>query len=403
MPTEQEAKPAVVTPSLQQWRSPSTFRGAPGEDPLKWLKKSESTQSYIQSVLGLCQEVNPLMKEDEKVSHLMKGVAEDIYQALLTREINDTASFIKWCNYIEDMKQKRVGRPRFERLPNVVPVASLTDETDLVSLIHTIVREEVHRLVNQTQESLDSDPQSLEEIVQDEVERVLAPVSTKPTETRPRPTYATVTRKYRAPVQKFHLNQEKQIERLSLTTLETTDGTSTTLALKKKYADQTLLAVLCQVPREADPQYVVTDPRRHIADPVSRQAVGARKTKESDLPRSHDVILGWDFLEAFQAVIDCGQNELVLEDICRDSTAPDAWNLYATRDYTLKPHSLTRITVSGYQTRGDINVVLDGSKHLLFEKNIATPSMVSTYRNGKVMSGLPTCSSETKSSLEECA
>ncbi|GFV10030.1 hypothetical protein TNCV_3378241 [Trichonephila clavipes] len=61
-------------------------------------------------------------------------------------------------------------------------------------------------------------------------------------------------------------------------------------------------------------------------------------------------------------------NELVLEDICRDSTAPDAWNLYATRDYTLKPHSLTRITVSGYQTRGDINVVLDGSKHLLFEK-----------------------------------
>ncbi|GFX07415.1 hypothetical protein TNCV_5091301 [Trichonephila clavipes] len=44
---------------------------------------------------------------------------------------------------------------------------------------------------------------------------------------------------------------------------------------------------------------------------------------------------------------------------------------------------LTKITVSGYQTRGDINVVLDGSKHLLFEKNIATPSMVSTYRNGK--------------------
>ncbi|GFU46785.1 retrotrans_gag domain-containing protein [Trichonephila clavipes] len=39
MPTEQEAKPAVVTPSLQQWRSPSTFRGAPGEDPLKWQFK----------------------------------------------------------------------------------------------------------------------------------------------------------------------------------------------------------------------------------------------------------------------------------------------------------------------------------------------------------------------------
>ncbi|GFW36081.1 CCHC-type domain-containing protein [Trichonephila clavipes] len=275
-------------------------------------RSGESTQSYIQSVLGLCQENKSSDERIRKSVTLMKGVAEDIYQALLTREINDTASFIKWCNYIEDMKQKRVGRPRFERLPNVVPVASLTDETDLVSLIRTIVREEVHRLVNQTQESLDLDPQSLEEIVQDEVERVLAPVSTKPTETRPRPTYAAVTRKYRAPVQKFPPEPRKtdvwrtadnrpvcfhcgrpghvmrycrERKRLSLTTLETADGTSTTLALKKKYADQTLLAVLRQVPREADPQYVVTDPRRHIADPVSRQAVGARKTKESDLPR----------------------------------------------------------------------------------------------------------------------
>ncbi|GFV26604.1 hypothetical protein TNCV_3548691 [Trichonephila clavipes] len=65
-------------------------------------------------------------------------------------------------------------------------------------------------------------------------------------------------------------------ERLSLTTRNRRRN-STMLALKKKYADQTLLAVLRQVPREADPQYVVTDPRRHIADPVSRQAVGERE------------------------------------------------------------------------------------------------------------------------------
>ncbi|GFU54132.1 hypothetical protein TNCV_109561 [Trichonephila clavipes] len=225
------------------------------------------------------------------------------------------------------MKQKRVGRPRFERLPNVVPVASLTDETDLVSLIRTIVREEVHRLVNQTQESFG----------------LRSPILRRD---RSRRRLKGFWPQCQQNLQKLDHDQHTPL--LSLTTLETADGTSTTLALKKKYADQTLLAVLRQVPREADPQYVVTDPRRHIADPVSRQAVGARKlSKESDLPR--------------------------------------------------------RITVSGYQTRGDINVVLDGSKHLLFEKNIATPSMVSTYRNGKVMSGLPTCSSETKSSLEECA
>ncbi|GFX36811.1 hypothetical protein TNCV_3999731 [Trichonephila clavipes] len=91
MPTEQEAKPAVVTPSLQQWRSPSTFRGAPGEDPLKWLKRNLWT---------------PIPNHEEIV-------------------------------------QRRSS------------------------------------------------------------ERVLAPVSTKPTETRPRPTCASITGNARAPVQKF--------------------------------------------------------------------------------------------------------------------------------------------------------------------------------------------------------
>ncbi|GFU89290.1 hypothetical protein TNCV_4736661 [Trichonephila clavipes] len=173
------------------------------------------------------------------------------------------------------MKQKRVGRPRFERLPNVVPVASLTDET-IWSLLFA---------------------QSYGE--------------------------------------------------LSLTTLETADGTSTTLALKKKYADQTLLAVLRQVPREAIPirRYRSPSPYRRSSQSPGRRS---EENKESDLPRRMGLFRG-----VSNRCIDCGQNELVLEDICRDSTAPDAWNLYATRDYTLKPHSLTRITVSGYQTRGE--------------------------------------------------
>ncbi|GFU86100.1 CCHC-type domain-containing protein [Trichonephila clavipes] len=431
MPTEQEAKPAVVTPSLQQWRSPSTFRGAPGEDPLKWLKEydrvanfnkwddmmclanvyffldgtarqwyvnnedaldsweafknglsglfgdrqkytrraeeqlkcraqrsGESTQSYIQSVLGLCQEGK---SSDER---RRKSVTPN--------------------------ERERVGRPRFERLPNVVPVASLTDETDLVSLIRTIVREEVHRLVNQTQESLDSDPQSLEEIVQDEVERVLAPVSTKPTETRPRPTYAAVTRKYRAPVQKFPPEPRKT------DVWRTADNRPVCFHCGRpghvmRYCRERKAVFDNSRNRRRNFDDVGTEEeirrpnssRRFTPSPTRGRSPIRRYRSPSPYRRSSQSPGRWDFLEASQAVIDCGQNELVLEDICRDSTAPDAWNLYATRDYTLKPHSLTRITVSGYQTRGDINVVLDGSKHLLFEKNIATPSMVSTYRKRK--------------------
>ncbi|GFT75667.1 hypothetical protein TNCV_8261, partial [Trichonephila clavipes] len=159
-----------------------------------------------------------------------------------------------------------------------------TDETNLVSLIRTIVREEVHRLVNQTQESLTRSP-VLRRDRSRRVERVLAPVSTKTyAETRPRPTYAAVTRKYMSSCSEI--------------------PTST----KKNRCGERLTTDLFVSTADA-----LTYPRRHIADPVSRQAVGARKIKrerpskevrprtESSVDRQddcHDVILGWDFLEA---------------------------------------------------------------------------------------------------------
>lgn len=37
---------------------------------------------------------------------------------------------------------------------------------------------------------------------------------------------------------------------------------------------------------------------------------------------SHDIILGWDFLEASQAVIDCGRSELTLEDSLCETPNP---------------------------------------------------------------------------------
>ncbi|GFT63151.1 CCHC-type domain-containing protein [Trichonephila clavipes] len=261
------------------------------------------------------------------VSHLLRLLPQEIPQ-LIAREPEQEAR-----DY-DHASKRRTG-------------CILTDETDLVSLIRTIVREEVHRLVNQTQESLDSDPQSLEEIVQDEVERVLAPVSTKPTETRPRPTYAAVTRKYRAPVQKFppeprktdvwrtadnrpvcfHCGRPGHVMRYCRERKAVFDNSRNRrrnfddVGTEEKYADQTLLAVLRQVHERPIPN-------TSLQIPVAIS------------PIHHDVILGWDFFRASQAVIDCGQNELVLEDICRDSTAPDAWNLYATRDYTHLSHIL---------------------------------------------------------------
>ncbi|GBO00401.1 hypothetical protein AVEN_264576-1 [Araneus ventricosus] len=98
-------------------------------------KSGESTQSYIQDVLGLCHLIDSNMPEDDKVSHLMKGIAVDVYQALLTKEMRTTADFIKWCQHIEEMHERRIGHTKFTRLPNVVPIASIDTENDLTSLI----------------------------------------------------------------------------------------------------------------------------------------------------------------------------------------------------------------------------------------------------------------------------
>lgn len=171
------------------------------EDELKYRaqKSGESTQSYIQSVLGLCHQVKPDMSESEKVSHLMKGVAENVYRALLTKEVTTTKDFITWCRKIEEMQQKRIRGEKFERLPNVVPMAAIGQQPDLVSLIRQIVKEEVQRLISPV---IDPEPQvqSIETIVREEVESALAPLSQTTsawTKVNPRrqPTYNPVVRR----------------------------------------------------------------------------------------------------------------------------------------------------------------------------------------------------------------
>lgn len=140
----------------------------------------ESNQSYIQDVLELCKQAEPTMSEEDKVSHLMKGVAEDVFQALHSRDVKTSGDFTKWCVYIEEMKQKRVGHYKFERLPNVVPIASTDEATDLVSLIRKVVREEIQHAFAQPLKVPQPELQSIEAIVRDEVDRSLAVISRQP-------------------------------------------------------------------------------------------------------------------------------------------------------------------------------------------------------------------------------
>ncbi|UYV79015.1 hypothetical protein LAZ67_17000651 [Cordylochernes scorpioides] len=160
--------------------------------------KGESTECYIQDLLCLCKEVDPQMSEEDKISHLMKGIAEELYQALLPRDVQSTEQFITECRRVEALRCRRVTPTRYERLPNVASLCDQDDGEDLSSMIRQIVeiklfktiiktiinnkrsflqivREEVQRALGSPREEPKN--ATIEEIVKEEIGRTLAPIS----------------------------------------------------------------------------------------------------------------------------------------------------------------------------------------------------------------------------------
>ncbi|UYV72187.1 hypothetical protein LAZ67_9002132 [Cordylochernes scorpioides] len=88
--------------------------------------------------LCFCKEADPQMSEEDKISHLMKGIAEELYQALLPRDVQSTEQFITECRRVEALRCRRVTPTKYERLPNVASLCDQDDGEDLSSLIRKI-------------------------------------------------------------------------------------------------------------------------------------------------------------------------------------------------------------------------------------------------------------------------
>ncbi|UYV61807.1 K02A2.6-like, partial [Cordylochernes scorpioides] len=150
--------------------------------------KGESTECYIQDLLCLCKEVDPQMSEEDKISHLMKGIAEELYQALLPRDVQSTEQFIIECRRVEALRCRRVTPTRYERLPNVASLCDQDAGEDLSTMIRQIVCEEVQRALGSPREEPKN--ATIEEIVKEEIGRTLAPISksrrSPPQKERPR-------------------------------------------------------------------------------------------------------------------------------------------------------------------------------------------------------------------------
>ncbi|UYV72318.1 hypothetical protein LAZ67_9002614 [Cordylochernes scorpioides] len=154
----------------------------------------ENVESYIQEVLLLCKQSNPRMSEGEKVSHLIKGVAEEVYQALVGKDISTVDQFVAFCRRFEAFKRMRVAPPRFNRLPNVTTISTAEPE-NLEALIRRIVREEVQKFMAPPStfaaQDIDTPSPDLRDVIRSEIQQTLAPISAprQPESFRPRRQY----------------------------------------------------------------------------------------------------------------------------------------------------------------------------------------------------------------------
>lgn len=107
----------------------------------------ETCTTYIEAILKLCKTVDSRMTEDDKVGHLLKGIAEDVYHFLIAKEnLSSVSDVIRHCRTFEALKTRRIT-PKFGRLANVTTVASIEESPSqsLLCAIREIVRDEMSR------------------------------------------------------------------------------------------------------------------------------------------------------------------------------------------------------------------------------------------------------------------
>ncbi|UYV61749.1 hypothetical protein LAZ67_1006322, partial [Cordylochernes scorpioides] len=452
--------------SLNSWRSfEDAFRGVFGlqedsarraEEVLKSRaqKAEESSESYIQEILSLCHQVNPRMEEGERVAHIIKGISEDTYQVLVAKDIQTVDEILKFCRHLTTVKQRRIGRTKFARLSNVMPISCVDDSDDLAALIRRIVREEIQKIfsapevINPLREV-----NALEQTVREEVSRALQPTRPQvnvvqqqprtPYYNIDRPTQPRKTEHWRTHDDKpicFHCGRPGHVVRYCRERRQVFAE-----ARSRNGGEGRNVGFSSRPPRyDADDDYVTPQTstyfyrsssphpsrarsparrqsqsparrfshkfRRELKTPLFKEPGPILKAANKNLIEtlgkcvlnievnglnisfefvvmvecSHDIIFGWDFFKATEAVIDCGRNELHLgETSVLESREEENQRLFASDDFVIPPKSIKKISVINEEICGVRDVLVSTSKDLLLRKEVLIPNSLVTFRHGR--------------------
>ncbi|UYV68197.1 hypothetical protein LAZ67_5003357 [Cordylochernes scorpioides] len=339
--------------------------------------KEETSDSYIQDVLHLCREVNPAMMENEIVAHLTKGISEEIYQSIIILDIASIDEFIKWCRKIEASNKKRVKkRVVFDRLPNVAAIDS-ADSESMEDLIRRIVREEVHRALNP--ESTTPEPSSLKEIIREEIEKKRSCNFEA---------YSKASATTVVPQPNTYIQPGSTTKKLSVASSFEGEAagvknppSSTAAKLQQNYVEIIIDDIAFSALVDSGSSFsVISDGLRRqlkktmfkdsgmtlkVADGKNVTSIGRCTISLSIngleqplefivLPNSNpSIILGWDFLEASNAVIDCGRAEIRLEEAKDVLNSPASMGkVVASRSVVIPAESTKLINVMSEELNG---------------------------------------------------
>jgi hypothetical protein len=109
---------------------------------------------------------------------------------------------------------------------------------------------------------------------------------------------------------------------------------------------------------------------------------------------SHQMILGWDFFRATDAVIDCGNEELQLAEIVPNSSESSTADssLFAAADYVIEANSVKQICSLSSRLQKAGKAMIIGDKILLWERELFLPASIVAVEDGRCKVWVTNCS-----------
>src|SRR5690606_9872591 len=106
-------------------------------------RQGETCHDYVQAVLQLCRASDPTMSEQQKVAHVLKGIAENVFYLIFQQNFSSVDDVLTYCRKLDRELSRRIPASSLliPRLTNTLayPVYSTDQRTEPGKNVSSIV------------------------------------------------------------------------------------------------------------------------------------------------------------------------------------------------------------------------------------------------------------------------